>query len=40
LPVITASDQELAIHEQVLLQMDKASNGKTLFRKIAEISVA
>ncbi|MDM0112129.1 DNA polymerase III subunit epsilon [Variovorax sp. J22R133] len=40
LPVITASDAELAIHEQVLLQLDKASNGKTVFRQFAEISVA
>jgi DNA polymerase-3 subunit epsilon len=33
LPVLTASDLELAAHEEVLLQLDKASSGRTLFRR-------
>jgi len=40
LPVLMAGEQELAAHEATLLQLDKASNGKTLFRQIAENSVA
>ncbi len=40
LPVLTASAQELAIHEEVLLQMDKSSNGKTLFRQITAENLA
>jgi len=32
LPVIVANDQELAAHEDVLAQMDKASGGKTVWR--------
>jgi hypothetical protein len=32
LPVIAASDQEAAAHEDVLKQLDKASGGKTLWR--------
>jgi DNA polymerase-3 subunit epsilon len=32
LPVLLASDQESAAHEEVLLQLDKASGGKTLWR--------
>jgi DNA polymerase III subunit epsilon len=32
LPVLTASDQEAAAHEEVLKQLDKASGGKTLWR--------
>lgn len=32
LPVIFAAEQELAAHEAVLAQLDKASNGRTLFR--------
>ena len=34
LPVLLAADHELAIHEELLLQLDKASKGKTLFRRI------
>ena len=34
LPVLTAADYELAAHEEVLLQLDKSSNGRTLFRRI------
>jgi DNA polymerase-3 subunit epsilon len=32
LPVITASEQELSQHEDVLAQLDKASGGKTVWR--------
>ncbi len=32
LPVLLASDQEAAAHEEVLKQLDKASGGKTLWR--------
>lgn len=32
LPVLTASEQELAAHEDVLNQIDKASKGKTIWR--------
>ena len=39
LPVILAGEQELAAHEDVLKQMDKASGGKVVFRKY-ENSVA
>lgn len=40
LPVIVAADDELAAHEMVLAQLDKASGGKTLFRLCAESAVA
>jgi len=33
LPVLLASDQETAAHEEVLTQLDKASGGKTLWRQ-------
>lgn len=33
LPVLAATDSELAAHQEVLLQLDKASNGRTLFRR-------
>jgi len=33
LPVLRANEQELAAHESVLLQLDKASNGQTVWRK-------
>jgi DNA polymerase-3 subunit epsilon len=39
LPVIQASEQECAAHEEVLKQMDKASGGKVVFRCL-ENSVA
>ena len=32
LPVLTATEHELAAHEKCLAQLDKASNGRTLFR--------
>ena len=35
LPVLTANAQELAAHEDVLAQMDKASGGKTVWRQAA-----
>ena len=35
LPVLRASDQELAAHEEVLAQIDKASAGKTVWRAVA-----
>jgi DNA polymerase-3 subunit epsilon len=34
LPVLLASDQEAAAHEEVLKQLDKASGGKTLWRQV------
>ena len=34
LPVLAASEQELAAHEDVLTQIDKASGGKTIWRAI------
>lgn len=33
LPVLLASDQETAAHEEVLKQLDQASGGKTLWRQ-------
>ena len=36
LTVISASEQELAAHEQVLLQIDKASNNQTVWRSAQE----
>ena len=35
LSVLAPSDQELAAHEGVLLDLDKASSGKTLWRHVA-----
>jgi DNA polymerase III subunit epsilon len=35
LPVIMAAEQELTAHEAVLSQLDKSSNGRTLFRQNA-----
>ena len=35
LPVLSASQHELAAHEQVLLELDEASGGKTLWRVAA-----
>jgi DNA polymerase-3 subunit epsilon len=32
LPVLLASEQEAAAHEEILKQLDKASGGKTLWR--------
>jgi DNA polymerase-3 subunit epsilon len=36
LTVINASEQELAAHEEVLLQIDKASNNQTVWRSAQE----
>ncbi|MBD8048983.1 DNA polymerase III subunit epsilon [Limnohabitans radicicola] len=35
LPVLAANAQEMAAHEDVLAQMDKASGGKTVWRQIS-----
>jgi len=35
LPIIAASAEELAAHEDVLAQIDKASGGKTIWRNLA-----
>ena len=32
LPVLSANDSELAAHEEMLMQLDKASGGKTVWR--------
>lgn len=40
LPVLMASDTEVAAHEKVLVDLDKASGGKTLFKLLAEKTVA
>ena len=38
LPVLLASDQENAAHEEVLQQLDRASGGKTLWRLLQPVS--
>ena len=38
LPVLVANEQELAAHEDLLKQLDKASGGKTLWRLLPEPS--
>jgi DNA polymerase III subunit epsilon len=35
LPVLHANDQELVAHEEVLVQLDKSSGGKTIWRQVA-----
>ncbi len=40
LPVLMASDDEVAAHEKVLADLDKASGGKTLFKLSVEKTVA
>jgi DNA polymerase-3 subunit epsilon len=35
LPVVEANAQELTAHDEVLVQIDKSSSGKTLWRKVA-----
>jgi DNA polymerase-3 subunit epsilon len=40
LPVLLASDQEAAAHEDVLKQLDKASGGKTVWRQLPISPVA
>jgi DNA polymerase-3 subunit epsilon len=39
LPVICASEAELAAHDAVLAELDKASNGKTVWRRVEELRV-
>ena len=38
LPVLQANAQEAAAHEDVLAQIDKSSGGKTVWRKLNEVS--
>lgn len=40
LPVLAATEHELVAHEALLAQLDKASDGHTLFRQIAPGAVA
>jgi DNA polymerase-3 subunit epsilon len=40
LPVIEAADSELIAHETLLVQVDRSSGGKTIFRKIDVIAMA
>ncbi len=40
LPVIEASEQEIAAHEGVLKDLDKASGGKTVWRQVEGASAA
>ena len=40
LPVLVANDHELADHEEVLTQMDKASGGKTVWRGLAALQTS
>lgn len=37
LPVLPASEQEVALHGEVLTQMDKSSGGKTIWRKFQTV---
>jgi DNA polymerase-3 subunit epsilon len=34
LPVLSANAQEVTAHEEVLLQLDKSSGGKTVWRQL------
>jgi DNA polymerase-3 subunit epsilon len=38
LPVLTANEQEMGAHEDVLAQMDKASSGKTVWRNMGPVA--
>ena len=40
LPVLAANEQELAAHEDVLGQLDKASGGKTVWRNLGAAATA
>jgi DNA polymerase-3 subunit epsilon len=40
LPVLAATEAELAAHEKVLGEIDKASGGKTIWRAVAQEAVA
>jgi DNA polymerase-3 subunit epsilon len=35
LPVLAVNDQDLAVHDDILKQIDKASGGKTVWRVAA-----
>ncbi|MDD2926799.1 DNA polymerase III subunit epsilon [Rhodoferax sp.] len=39
LPVLQANEQEAAAHEDVLMQIDKSSGGKTIWRKLSAAAV-
>lgn len=38
LQVLAANDQELAAHEEVMVQIDKSSGGKTIWRKFQPVA--
>jgi DNA polymerase-3 subunit epsilon len=38
LPVLRASDEELAAHEAVLADIDKASGGKAVWKALASVA--
>ena len=40
LPVLVAADDELAEHERVLGEIDKASGGKTIWRAQPQMAMA
>ncbi|MBU1440175.1 MAG: DNA polymerase III subunit epsilon [Gammaproteobacteria bacterium] len=40
LPVLLATEHELAAHDELLVQLDKASSGRTLFRQLSAAPVA
>ena len=40
LPVLSANDQEYASHEKLLIDIDKASKGKTVWRAVAAVSAS
>ena len=39
LPVLKASEQEVQQHEDVLVQIDKSSQGKTLWRTLSPATI-
>ena len=39
LPVLMASDEEVAAHQAVLLELDKTSGGRTIWRRLAELEL-
>ena len=39
LPVLAANDEELAAHESILIDIDKASKGTTVWRAIAVVGI-
>ena len=40
LPILAANDQEYASHEKLLIDIDKASKGKTVWRAVAAVNAA